>query len=126
VRDRTVYNEVELLRRRVDYPAVSDAALEIHVRAVDNSARTRRPEYVSDVALDALASGHITTLAALELTLARLWRRTTDGYVVCDLELIDHLSTGEAQRASLRWIRSAGAALARCWRVLNSETVIPL
>jgi hypothetical protein len=81
---------------------------------------------VCDADLDALGSGHVTTLAALELSLAGLWRRTTDGYVVTDLDLVDHLAASPARRAGERWGRVARAAMARCWRVLNSETVIPL
>ncbi len=126
VRDRDVHNEGQPLRRRVPLPDVSAVALEIHVRAVEQSVWTRRPGFVSDAALDELAPGHVTTIAALELSLARLWRRTADGYVVCDLDLVDHLSAGVVGRAGLRWFRAAGAVMARCWRALNNESVIPL
>lgn len=93
---------------------VSAPALEIHVRAVDRSVRTRRPGFVSDVILDAVAPGSVTTLAALELCLAGLWHRVGAGYVVDDADLIAHLTAGPVRRLARR-----------AWRYLNSEPVIP-
>jgi hypothetical protein len=94
---------------------VSAPALEIHVRAVDQSVRTSCPAFVSDELLDKVAPGSVTTIAALELCLAGLWLRVNGGYSVDDADLIAHLSVGRVRR----WAR-------RAWQYLNSEPVIPL
>lgn len=123
MRERALFVEVEALRGAERAQAVSIAALEIHVLAVERAVRTDRPAFVSDECLDALAPGRVTTMAALELCLAGLWRRVDvghdPGYVVADPDLIDHL-------AIPGWRRTVAAALRRVWHALNSETVIPL
>lgn len=93
---------------------VSATAIELHVRAVSHSVRTRRPAFVADAALDLIASGSVTTVAALELWMAGLWQRVPGGYLIDDRELIAHLSAGPVRR----WVR-------RVWLNLNSESVIP-
>lgn len=93
---------------------VSAPALEVHVCAVERSVKTRYPQFVSDAILDALAPGSVTTIAALELCLAGLWRRIDGGYIVDDSPLIAHLSAGRFRRC-VRFV----------WRYLNSESVLP-
>jgi hypothetical protein len=106
--------EMEALRDSRRGAHVSATALELHVRAVERSVRTRHPAFVSDAILDAVAPGSVTTVAALELWVAGLWRRTEGGYLVDDRELIAHLSVGPVRR----WGR-------RVWSYLTSEPVIP-
>ena len=92
---KSVFIEVEALSRRNNLRSVSPLALEIHVRAVGRSVRTANPALISDAGLDAIAPGHVTTMAAVELCLAGLWHRTTNGYggyVIADPELIDHMA----------------------------------
>ncbi|WP_319448327.1 MULTISPECIES: hypothetical protein [unclassified Mycobacterium] len=122
MRVKSVFTEVETLLCRNNMRDVSPLALEIHVRAVSRSVRTANPAFISDAGLDAIAPGHVTTMAAVELCLAGLWHRTTNGYggyVIADGELIDHL-------AELPLLRGIKAACRRLWRELNSEKVIPL
>ena len=107
-------------------PHLSPVALEIHVRAIDCSVRTSTPAFVADTTLDALAPGHVTTIAVLELCLAGLWHRCRDGYVVADLNLVEHLSESAFRRASMRWARAVGAKLVAGWRVVNRDNFIPL
>lgn len=107
--------EMEALRDSGRGADISAPALEIHVRAVDQSVRTSCPAFVSDELLDEVASGSVTTIAALELCLAGLWLRVNGGYVVDDADLIAHLSVGPIRR----WAR-------KFWQYLNSEPVIPL
>jgi hypothetical protein len=121
--DKAVLLEVEALReRRRKGPTLSPLALEIHVRAVGHSVHTAFPAFISDDGLDAIAPGHITTMAALELWLADVWHRASDGYVIADFDLIDHMSAGPVRR----WARSAVDGCRRVWRQLNSERFIPL
>jgi hypothetical protein len=119
MRDDAVYAEVETLRERGKGPVLTPMALEIHVRAVDHTVHTTCPAFISDHALDAIAPGRVTTMAALELCLAEVWHRAKDGYVIADFDLIDHMSEGPTRRR-LR------AACRRLWRELNSERFIPL
>jgi hypothetical protein len=122
MRNRTVFTEVETLRSRTKRPSVSALALEIHVRAVARTVRTANPAFISDAGLDAIAPGRVTTMAAVELCLAGLWHRTTNGYggyVIADADLIDHMTVPSS-------IRRIKAACRRLWRELNSEKVIPL
>ena len=119
---KSVFIEVEALSRRNNLRSVSPLALEIHVRAVGRSVRTANPALISDAGLDAIAPGHVTTMAAVELCLAGLWHRTTNGYggyVIADPELIDHM-------AEVRVLRRFKAACRKVWRELNSERFIPL
>ncbi len=117
--DRSVFFEVEALRADKARPVLSPSSLEVHVRAVGHLAQTTRSNYLEDGALDTLASGRVTTMAAIELCLAGWWRRLDGGYLIVDQELID------AMAHSPMW-RRIGAAGRRLWRTLNSETVIPL
>ena len=122
MRVKSVFIEVETLLCRNKFRDVSPLALEIHVRAVGRSVRTANPAFISDAGLDAIAPGHVTTLAAVELCLAGLWARSTNGYggyVIADPELIDHMS-------EVPVLRRIKAAFRRLWRELNSEKFIPL
>jgi hypothetical protein len=117
--DRSVFFEVEALRADASRPVLSPASLEVHVRVVDYLAHTTGSNFIADDVLDTLAHGRVTTMAAIELSLADWWRRLDGGYVIVDQELIDALS-----HSPLR--RRLAAAFRRLWKVLNSETVIPL
>jgi hypothetical protein len=117
--DRLVFFEVEALRADRSRPVLSPASLEIHVRVVDHLAHTTRSNFIADGRLDGLAPGPVTTMAAIELSLAGWWRRLDGGYVIVDQELIDAMSH------SPMW-RRFGASCRRLWKTLNSETVIPL
>lgn len=130
MREKWVFAEVETLRARPAGPMVSTVALEIHVRAIDRTIRTAFPAFVSDNDLDAIASGQVTTLAALELCLAGMWHRTKDGYVVSDFDFIDHMSAGIVRRrlrtARSRWTRTTVIAFHRAWDFLNRDNFVPL
>src|SRR4051812_10480301 len=117
--DRSVFFEVEALRADRSRPVLSPASLEVHVRVVDHLAHTTGANFIADECLDTLAHGTVTTMAAIELSLAGWWRRIDGGYVIVDQELIDAMSHGT------RW-RRFGAACRRLWTFLNSESVIPL
>ncbi|MCW2733429.1 MAG: hypothetical protein JWR13_4245 [Mycobacterium sp.] len=117
--DRSVFFEVEALRADKARPILSPASLEVHVRVVDHLAHTTGANFIADEVLDTLAHGRVTTMAAIELSLAGWWRRLDGGYVVVDQELIDAMSHCPT------W-RRLGAACRRLWKILNSETVIPL
>jgi hypothetical protein len=119
VRDKVVYDEVAALRAKKRSQYVSPAALELHVRAVSRAVHTDCPVFVSDVMLDEIAPAHVTTMAALELSLAGLWDRARDGYVISDLELIDRLSTSAVRR-------TVAATLHRWWHAINRDNFIPL
>ena len=106
--------EMEALRDSRRGAHVSATAIELHVRAVSSSVRTRRPAFVADAALDRIAPGSVTSVAALELWTAGLWRRVSGGYLIDDRELIAHLSAGPVRN----WAR-------RVWKYLNSESIIP-
>jgi hypothetical protein len=117
--DRSMSFEVEALRADRSRPVLSPASLEIHVRVVDHLAHTTGSNFVADAGLDGLAPGRVTTMAAIELSLAGWWRRLDGGYLIVDQELIDAMSH------SPLWRRFA-ASCRRLWTTLNSETVIPL
>ena len=114
VYSKALLAEMEALRDSRRGAHVSATAIELHVRAVSRSVRTRRPAFVADAALDLIAPGSVTSVAALELWMAGLWQRVPGGYLIDDRELIAHLSAGRVRR----WIR-------RVWLNLNSESVIP-
>ncbi|MET0699500.1 MAG: hypothetical protein ABWY93_07525 [Mycobacterium sp.] len=126
----SVFSEVEQLRARPDGPAVSIVALEIHVRAIDRTVHTVFPAFVSDDDLDVIAPGQVTTIAALELCLAGLWHRAKGGYVVSDLDFIEHMSMGPVRRrlraARSRWARRTATACHHAWDVLNRDNFVPL
>jgi hypothetical protein len=117
--DRSVFFEVEALRADQSRPILSPASLEVHVRVVDHLAHTTGANFIADEVLDTLAHGRVTTMAAIELTLAGWWRRLDGGYVIVDQELIDAMSHSPTRRR-------LGAACGRLWKALNSESVIPL
>lgn len=117
--DRAVSFEVEALRADLTRPVLSPSALEVHVRVVDDLTHAAGANFVADDRLDTLASGPVTTTAAIELSLAGWWRRLDGGYVVVDQDLID------AMARSPRW-RRFGATCRKLWTALNSESVIPL
>ncbi|WP_319452775.1 MULTISPECIES: hypothetical protein [unclassified Mycobacterium] len=122
MRVKSVFTEVETLLCRNNMRDVSPLALEIHVRAVGRSVRTANPAFISDAGLDAIAPGHATTMAAVELCLAGLWHRTTNGYggyVIADAELIDYM-------AEVPVLRRFKVFCRKLWRELNSEKFIPL
>ena len=107
MRDSVVFAQVKSLRQRRESADLSAGALEIHVRAVLDSAGTRYPAFIPDTRLDAIAPGPVTTMAALELCLVGLWYRAADGYVIADLDLVERI----AEPAGKRWMRSAGRFL---------------
>lgn len=117
--DDSVFSEVAALRADGPRAVLSSSALEVHVRVVDHLAHTTRSNFVTDESLDTLVHGRVSTMAAIELSLAGWWRRLDGGYVVVDQELIDALSRHPARRR-------IGATCRRWWRFLNSESVIPL
>jgi hypothetical protein len=114
VRQKALSAEVEALRYSRRGADVSALALEIHVQAVGRGIGSSCPSFIPDQRLDAITSGSVTTMAAIELWLSGLWFRVEGGYVADDPELIDHLSVGRLRR----WAR-------KLWRYLNSEPVIP-
>ena len=114
-----VRGEVSLLRAKKRSQHVSTSALELHVRALACTVHTDCPVFVPDAVLDQLAPAQVSTMAALELSLAGLWDRAHGGYVVSDLDLIERLGTH-----SLR--RTLTSALRRSWAVLNRDNFIPL
>lgn len=128
--EKAVFTEVETLRRRTAVAAVSTSALEIHVRAVEHSADSIYPAFIPDDALDEIAAGPVTTMAALELCLAGLWHRAKDGYVVADFDLIEHMSGGPLRRrlrsARTRWTAKIVGACRTSWEVLNRDNFVPL
>lgn len=83
---------------------LSTLALEIHVRAVADRAGAAYPAFVPDERLDAIAPGRVTTMAAVELCMAGMWYRATDGYVIADLDLVEDLS----RPAVRRWLWAVG------------------
>jgi hypothetical protein len=119
VRDKAVYDEVAVLRTKTRTKNVSPAALEVHVRAVDRSVRTDCPVFISDALLDEIASAQVSTMAALELSLAGLWGRADGGYVMFDLNLIDRLGSSAVRHRVI-------SALRRSWRAINRDNFIPL
>lgn len=114
-----VYGEVALLRAKKRSQNVSVSALELHVRALARTVHTECPVFVSDAVLDQIAPGQVSTMAALELSLAGLWDRSLGGYVVSDLDLIERLSTHTVRR-------TVTSALRRSWDKLNRDNFIPL
>jgi hypothetical protein len=129
VQDRVVFAEVAVLQHKPRGRFVSAAALEVHVRAVARSVRTEHPAFVGYTDLDAIASGPTSTMAAVELCLAKLWVQARDGYVITDNELMERLSAG-----SVWWLRHTVSRLGHAtlrglrnvWRALNDERFIPL
>lgn len=117
--DRMVFTEVEALRGDTSRPVLSPTSLEVHVRAVCHLAHTTRAQFIDDASLDEIASGPVTTMAAIELCLAGWWRRLDGGYVIVDQDLIDALSHGQT------W-RRLSTTCRRVWTALNSERFIPL
>ncbi|MBJ7336924.1 hypothetical protein [Mycolicibacterium sp.] len=117
--DKSVFFEVEALRADQSRPVLSPASLEVHVRVIDHLAHGTGSNFITDEVLDTLAHGRVTTMAAIELSLAGWWRRLDGGYVIVDQELIDAMSHSPIRRR-------LAAACRRLWKTLNSETVIPL
>jgi len=95
------------LQNRERSALLSTLALEIHVRAVADRTGSDYPAFVPDGRLDAIASGRVTTMAALELCMAGMWYRAVDGYVIADLDLVEHL----ARPARRRWLIAVGRFL---------------
>ena len=59
---------------------------------------TTYPAFIPDERLDAVGLGRVTTMAALELCLAGLWYRASDGYVIADLDLVERLAVPVGRR----------------------------
>ena len=95
------------LQNRERSALLSTLALEIHVRAVADRIGSPYPAFVPDERLDAIAPGQVTTMAAVELCMAGMWYRATDGYVIADLDLVEHL----ARPARQRWLQAVGRFL---------------
>lgn len=104
MRDSAVFAQVKTLQGMRRTAQLSAGALEIHVRAVADRIGSSYPAFVPDERLDAIAPGRVTTMAAVELCMAGMWYRASDGYVVADLDLIEHF----AQPVRRRWMRAAG------------------
>src|SRR4051812_14451680 len=107
MRSRTVFTQVETLLCRTEFRDVSPLALELHVRAAARSVRTASPTFISDAGLDAIAPGPVTTMAAIDLCLAGLWQRSSNGYgdqgdqggyVITDAALVAPLATAPLLR----------------------------
>jgi hypothetical protein len=129
VQDRAVFAEVAVLQHKPRGQFVSAAALEVHVRAVARSVRTEHPAFVGYTDLDAIASAPTSTMAAVELCLARLWVQVRDGYVITDNELMERLSAGSVwslRHAVSRLGHATSRGLRNVWRALNDERFIPL
>lgn len=107
MRDSVVFAQVKSLQSMRRTAQLSAGALEIHVRAVVDRIGSPYPAFVPDERLDAIAPGRVTTMAALELCMAGMWYRATDGYVIADLDLVERL--GEPPRR--RWLRATGRFL---------------
>ncbi len=107
MRDSVVFAQVRSLKKKRETAHLSATALEIHVRAAADSAGSAFPAFIADERLDSIASGSVTTIAALELCLVGLWYRTIDGYVIADLDLVERLS----QTTGRRWLRAVGRFL---------------
>jgi predicted PolB exonuclease-like 3'-5' exonuclease len=93
-----------------------------HTRHIDVMDVVAQYQPRASAGLDAIAPGNVTTMAAVELCLAGLWHRTTNGYggyVIADAELIDHM-------AQVPLLRGFKAVCRRVWRELTSERFIPL
>lgn len=107
MRDSVVFAQVKSLKRKRHAAHLSGTALEIHVRAVADSAGATYPAFIADERLDAIAPGPVTTMAALELCLVGLWYRAAGGYVIADLDLVERLG----QPAGQRYLRAVGRFL---------------
>jgi hypothetical protein len=107
MRDSGVFAQVKSLQSRERSASLSTLALEIHVRAVADRAGSAYPAFVPDERLDAIAPGRVTTMAAVELCMAGMWYRATGGYVIADLDLVEHLS----RPARRRWLLAVGRFL---------------
>lgn len=107
MRDSGVFAQVKTLQNRERSALLSTLALEIHVRAVADRIGSPYPAFVPDERLDAIAPGRVTTMAAIELCMAGMWYRATDGYVIADLDLVEHLSRPARQR----WLQAVGRFL---------------
>ena len=125
MRNDDVFREVMALRRRPDTADVTASALDVHARAVARSSESIRPSFVSDADLDAVAPPPVTTMAAIELCLAGLWRRTDGGYVVTDVDYVADV-VAHGFRSRRRWRHRVSVALRRLWTELNAERFIPL
>jgi hypothetical protein len=112
MRDSVVFARVKTLQNRERSALLSTIALEIHVRAVADRIGTARPAFVPDDRLDAIASGRVTTMAAVELCMAGMWYRAADGYVIADLDLVEDMS----KPARRRWLRALGRFFRACRR----------
>jgi len=107
MRDSGVFAQVRTLQSRPESARLSTLALEIHVRAVADRIGSPFPTFVPDERLDAVAPGRVTTMAAVELCMAGMWYRAGNGYVVVDVDLVEHLS----RPGRLRWLRAAARFL---------------
>ena len=107
MRDSGIFAQVKTLQSRDRSARLSTLALEIHVRAVADRIGSPYPTFVPDERLDAIAPGRVTTMAAVELCMAGMWYRATDGYVIADLDLVEDLS----RPARRRWLRAIGRFL---------------
>ena len=104
MRDSVVFAQVRALQGRKRSARLSATALEIHVRAVADRTGAAYPAFVPDERLDAIAPGPVTTMAALELCMAGMWYRASDGYVIAELDLIEHF----ARPVGRRWLHAVG------------------
>ena len=122
MRERDVFRQVETLRHRDATCLVSGPALEVHARAVAHSSESVRPSFVSDADLDAIAAPQVSTMAAIELCLDGLWRRTDGGYVITDVDYVAEVLADAARPHAWRRLTALGR---RVWTELNSDRFIP-
>ena len=90
MRDSVVFAQVRALQGRKRSARLSATALEIHVRAVADRTGAAYPAFVPD--------------ERLELCMAGMWYRASDGYVIADLDLIEHF----ARPVGRRWLHAVG------------------
>ncbi|WP_437773471.1 hypothetical protein [Arthrobacter sp. KNU40] len=70
-----------------DDHVLSRAAFQLHSFGMINSVRDGNPGFISDDYLNAIAAE--TTLTAADLVGAGLWKRSSDGYLVTDPQMLE-------------------------------------
>ena len=94
---------------RLEFVTVEPYALQIHLKGKPGVAEriaaaegtndgARATAFIADERLDSVGPGRVTTMAALELCLAGLWYRASDGYVIADLDLVERLAEPVGRR----------------------------
>jgi hypothetical protein len=81
-----------------DLPVLSNAAFMLHTSGMVNAYRDGHPGFISDDYLEAITAE--TSATALELTVAGLWERVDDGYVVHDDEAVKFINEMHLRNAA--------------------------